>query len=339
MSTYIGAIDQGTTSTRFIVFDRAGRIVSVAQKEHEQIYPAAGMGGARRQRDLAAHARGHRRGHGAARPAGQRPGGHRHHQPARDHRGVGPQDRRIRCTTHWSGRTRALTADGSGTGPARRTRPLPRQDRPAAGHLLQRAQNPLDSGQRPGRSRSARSRRRPVRQYRLVPVVESHRRRAAIHITDCTNASRTQLMNLETLDWDDELLDAFRRSARRCCRSIVSSSEVYGAATLESLKGVPIAGILGDQQAALVGQTCFQPGEAKNTYGTGCFLLMNTGDEAGALAAFGLLTTVAYRFGEAARGLRARRQRRHHRRAGAVDSRQLRADRKELRYRERWRAP
>jgi glycerol kinase len=116
-----------------------------------------------------------------------------------------------------------------------------------------------------------------------------------LHLTDCTNASRTQLMNLETLDWDDDLLAAFR-IPRAMLPRIASSSEVYGNAAIDPVKGVPIAGILGDQQAALVGQTCFVAGEAKNTYGTGCFLLMNTGTKP-THSKHGMLTTVGYRFG------------------------------------------
>ncbi len=104
-------------------------------------------------------------------------------------------------------------------------------------------------------------------------------------------------MNLRTLDWDPELLSAFG-IPRQILPQIRSSSEVYGEATLDAVKGVPVAGILGDQQAALVGQTCFAAGEAKNTYGTGCFLLMNTG-EAIVPSKFGLLTTVAFRLGTA----------------------------------------
>jgi len=120
------------------------------------------------------------------------------------------------------------------------------------------------------------------------------------HVTDVTNASRTQLMDLKTLDWDEELLGAFE-IPRAILPAIRSSSEIYGEAKLRAVAGVPIAGILGDQQAALVGQTCFRPGEVKNTYGTGCFLLMNTGERMVA-SNFGLLTTVAYKFGgEAAR--------------------------------------
>ena len=103
-------------------------------------------------------------------------------------------------------------------------------------------------------------------------------------------------MNLATLDWDDELLQLIG-VPRQILPRIAASSEVYGNATLDSLKGVPVAGILGDQQAALVGQTCFRSGEAKNTYGTGCFLLMNTGEKP-VQSKFGLLTTVAYRLGK-----------------------------------------
>ena len=102
-------------------------------------------------------------------------------------------------------------------------------------------------------------------------------------------------MHLDRLDWDEELLAAFT-IPRAMLPGIRSSSERYGTATAEPIGGVPIAGILGDQQAALVGQTCFRPGEAKNTYGTGCFLLLNTGTVA-VRSTHGLLTTVAYRFG------------------------------------------
>jgi glycerol kinase len=118
-----------------------------------------------------------------------------------------------------------------------------------------------------------------------------------VHVTDVTNASRTQLLNLKTLDWDSTLLQAFEIPAN-ILATVKSSSEVYGDATVPALKGVPIAGILGDQQAALAGQACYLPGEAKNTYGTGCFLLMNTGERI-VPSACGLLTTVAYKFGSA----------------------------------------
>jgi glycerol kinase len=102
-------------------------------------------------------------------------------------------------------------------------------------------------------------------------------------------------MNLHSLQWDPEILEDFSIPIRMLPK-IVSSSEVYGTAKLPAVGGVAIAGVLGDQQAALVGQACFKPGEAKNTYGTGCFMLMNTGEKP-VLSKFGLLTTVAYKFG------------------------------------------
>ncbi|MGH2513085.1 MAG: FGGY family carbohydrate kinase, partial [Candidatus Limnocylindrales bacterium] len=120
-----------------------------------------------------------------------------------------------------------------------------------------------------------------------------------VHVTDVTNASRTLLMNLRTLAWDAELLALLGVPAAILPR-IGSSSEVYGQVhpdALAELGGVPIAGDLGDQQAALFGQTCFAAGEAKNTYGTGCFLLLNTGPRPVASTS-GLITTVAYRLGD-----------------------------------------
>ena len=115
------------------------------------------------------------------------------------------------------------------------------------------------------------------------------------HITDVTNASRTQLMNLQTLAWDEEILRLF--DIPRACLPEIGRRARSMARPTDDLAGVPIAGILGDQQAALVGQACFQQGEAKNTYGTGCFMLMNTG-ETPYPSKCGLLTTVGYRFGQ-----------------------------------------
>ena len=117
------------------------------------------------------------------------------------------------------------------------------------------------------------------------------------HVTDVTNASRTMLMNLKTLDWDASMLKALD-VPRAMLPEIRSSSEVYGEARLDALRGVPVAGILGDQQAALFGQTCFGKGEAKNTYGTGCFMLLNTGAEP-VISKNGLLTTLGYKLGDA----------------------------------------
>ena len=116
------------------------------------------------------------------------------------------------------------------------------------------------------------------------------------HITDVTNASRTQLFDLESCSWKDDLLRTFG-IPKSILPRICSSSDTYGTVCHNTLDGVPLAGILGDQQAALVGQTCFTPGEAKNTYGTGCFLLLNTGTQK-VTSKHGLLTTVAYKLGK-----------------------------------------
>ncbi|KAJ3315891.1 hypothetical protein HDV04_000098 [Boothiomyces sp. JEL0838] len=116
-----------------------------------------------------------------------------------------------------------------------------------------------------------------------------------VHATDVTNASRTMLMDLETLQWDDEICQFFEIN-KSCLPAIKSSSEVYGNVAAGPLEGVPISGILGDQQSALVGQLCFKQGQLKNTYGTGCFMLCNTGSKP-VVSTHGLLTTVGYKLG------------------------------------------
>lgn len=296
MSTYIGAIDQGTTSTRFIVFDRAGRIVSVSQKEHEQIFPQPGwvehdaneiwrrteevIDAAMKQKglrpsDLAAIGITNQR---ETTVVWDRKSGHPVYnalvwQDTRvdsyvnelSRRGVGDRVREktgLPLATYFSGLKIRWVLDNV---PGAR-------ERASAGEILF---GNIDS-------------------FLLWNLTGGPR--GGTHVTDCTNASRTQLMNLETLQWDDELLDLIG-VPRQMMPKIGASSEVYGNVALDSLRGVPIAGILGDQQAALVGQTCFQSGEAKNTYGTGCFLLMNTGEKP-VHSKFGLLTTVAYRLGK-----------------------------------------
>uniref|UniRef100_A0A4W5LGU3 Probable glycerol kinase n=1 Tax=Hucho hucho TaxID=62062 RepID=A0A4W5LGU3_9TELE len=117
-----------------------------------------------------------------------------------------------------------------------------------------------------------------------------------VHITDVTNASRTMLFNIHTLDWDPELCKYFD-VPMEILPQVKSSSEIYGSVNSGSLAGVPISGCLGDQSAALVGQMCFQDGQAKNTYGTGCFLLRNTGIKP-VMSEHGLLTTLAYKLGK-----------------------------------------
>jgi glycerol kinase len=284
MSDFIGAIDQGTTSTRFIVFDRAGRIVSSAQKEHQQIYPQSGWVEHNpdeiweRTQEVIAEAMSQR---------GLTPS---------DLAAVGITNQR-ETTVIWDRQT----------------------GRPVANALVwqdMRVGEDVSAFSRDGGADRFRDKTGlPVSTYfsslkirwllENVPGVREQdilfgnidsflvwHLTGGLHVTDCTNASRTQLMNLKTLDWDDALLDAFN-IPRRILPKICSSSQVYGVATLEAIRGVPVAGILGDQQAALVGQTCFAAGEAKNTYGTGCFLLMNTGTEI-VHSKCGLLTTVAY---------------------------------------------
>jgi glycerol kinase len=296
MSNYIGAIDQGTTSTRFIVFDRSGRIVSVAQKEHEQIFPQAGWV----EHDAAEI---WRRTHEVIAEALNQRG-----LKARDLAAIGITNQR-ETTVVWNRKTGQPVYNA-----------VVWQDTRVDGYVSELAH---DGGLDQFRAKTG----LPLATYFsglkirwILDNVAGVRERAAagdvlfgnvdsflvwnltggprggLHITDCTNASRTQLMNLETLDWDPELLDIFGVPVQMLPK-ILPSSQVYGTATLESLQGVPVAGILGDQQAALVGQTCFRPGEAKNTYGTGCFLLMNTGDKP-VQSKYGLLTTVAYRMGD-----------------------------------------
>jgi glycerol kinase len=295
---YIGAIDQGTTSTRFIVFDRSGSILSAAQKEHEQIYPKPGWVEHdpeeiwRTTQDVivaAMEAKGLR---------------------ANDLAAIGIANQR-ETTILWSRLTGEPVCNA-----------LVWQDTRVADDV---AEFSSEGGQNRFRKQTG----LPLASYFsglkirwILNNVAGVRERAeagevlfgnvdtylvwkltggpegGAHVTDVTNASRTQLLNLKTLAWDDEILSAYG-IPENILPQIRSSSEVYGSAQLPAIKHVPIAGILGDQQAALFGQTCFLPGEAKNTYGTGCFLLMNTGDQP-VQSSCGLLTTVAYKLGNKA---------------------------------------
>ena len=296
MASYIGAIDQGTTSTRFIVFDRGGRVVAIAQKEHEQIYPRPGWVEHnaeeiwQRTREVIADAT----AKGGIRPA--------------DLAAIGITNQR-ETTVVWNRRTGKSVANA-----------LVWQDTRVADYVAELSK----SG---GQDRFREKTGLPLTTYFsglkirwILEHVKGVRELAeagdvlfgtidsflvwhltggptgGIHITDVTNASRTQLMDLKTLSWDREILATFGIPDAMLPR-IRSSSEVYAHAKVRGLRDVAIAGILGDQQAALVGQTCFRPGEAKNTYGTGCFLLMNTGERA-FHSSYGLLTTLAYKLGD-----------------------------------------
>lgn len=295
MSVYLGAIDQGTTSTRFIVFDKTGRIVSVAQKAHEQIFPKPGWVEHdpeelwRRTQEVISE---------AMLESGLRPN---------DLAAIGITNQR-ETTILWNRKTgkpvynalvwqdtRVEDAVAKFSRDGGQDRLRPQTGLPLATYFSGlKIRWVLDNV--PG-----------IRDLAeagdvLFGNVDSFLvwkltggAQGGIHITDVTNASRTQLLNLQTLGWDKEILRLFE-IPERMLPEIRSSSEVYGSAQIAPVKDVPIAGILGDQQAALFGQTCFQPGEAKNTYGTGCFLLMNTGSEL-VRSEHGLLTTVAYKIG------------------------------------------
>jgi glycerol kinase len=292
MADYIGAIDQGTTSTRFMIFDRAGAIVACAQKEHQQIYPRAGWVEHDPEEIW------FRTGQvvdEAMRSSGLAPG---------DLAAIGIANQR-ETTVVWdreTGRpvtnalvwqdTRVAEAVSEFARVGGPDRFRAKTGLPLATYFSAlKIRWILDNV--PGIRERAEA--GGVLFGNIDTYLAWHLTGGALHVTDCTNASRTQLMDLATLDWDPELLSAFG-IPRAMLPEIRSSSEVYGSATLEAIRGVPIAGILGDQQAALVGQACFRPGEAKNTYGTGCFLLMNTGAKA-VQSKCGLLTTVAFRMG------------------------------------------
>ncbi len=293
MAQYAAAIDQGTTSTRFMVFDHGGQVVSVDQKEHEQIYPKPGWV---------------------------------------EHDANEIWERTQEMVKAGVGKTQASDIAAVGVTNQRETTVV--WDR-STGQPVHNAivwqdtrtdqicnELSADGGQDRFRAKTG----LPIATYFSGPKikwildnVDGARAKAesgdvvfgnidtwviwqltggsdgGAHVTDVTNASRTMMMNLETLDWDDEILEILG-VPRAMLPEIRASSEVYGEAKGD-LAGIPVAGDLGDQQAALFGQTCFAVGEAKNTYGTGNFLLLNTGNEA-VQSKSGLLTTLAYKIGD-----------------------------------------
>jgi glycerol kinase len=292
----LGAIDQGTSSTRFIVFDDSSRIVAVSQMEHAQIYPQPGwvehdpLEIWRNTEAVVA---------GAMRSAQLEP---------KDLAAIGITNQR-ETTVVWDRRSGAPLYNALVWQDTRVAEAIPRF---VGSHGVEffrsRTGLPLSSYFSSLKIRWILDHVPDARQLaergdalfgNIDTFLVWHLTggpHGGLHVTDVTNASRTQLMNLQTLDWDPDLLAAFD-IPRAMLPVIRSSSEQYAPAAPEPIRGVPIAGILGDQQAALVGQACFRPGEAKNTYGTGCFLLMNTGESA-VQSRFGLLTTVAYRLGD-----------------------------------------
>jgi glycerol kinase len=299
MANYIGAIDQGTTSSRFMVFDRSGRIISAAQKEHAQIYPRPGwvehdpaeiwrrVGEVIRDAmDAAMEARG-------LKPS--------------DLSGIGITNQR-ETTVVWNRKTGQAICNAIVWQDTRVSDAVAEftarggQDRYRVTTGLPLATYFSGLKLRWILNNVAGARAAAVAGDLLFGNIDTFLIwnltggvNGGVHVTDVSNASRTQLMNLETLNWDNGILADFDIPASLLPR-IASSSEVYGTAVQCPIRDVPIAGDLGDQQAALFGQACFQPGEAKNTYGTGCFMLMNTGTKI-VPSRCGLLTTLAYKLG------------------------------------------
>ncbi|GAA3847836.1 MULTISPECIES: glycerol kinase GlpK [Amycolatopsis] len=297
MASYVAAIDQGTTSTRAMIFDHSGRVVAVEQREHEQIFPQAGWvehnaeeiwentravtAGALAKADL----------------------------QAGDIAAVGITNQRETALV-WDRKTGKPVYNAIVWQDTRTDRIVDQLGELGGGQERYRPKTGL-----------------PLATYFSGPKVkwildnvEGARERAeagdlvfgnmdtwtvwnmtggpdgGVHVTDPTNASRTLLMDLDTLSWDEEIA-ADMGIPMSMLPEIRSSSEEYGKVRPRGvLSGVPIAGILGDQQAATFGQACLSPGEAKNTYGTGNFVLLNTGTEK-VMSENGLLTTVCYKIG------------------------------------------
>ncbi|MCI8477893.1 MAG: glycerol kinase GlpK [Oscillospiraceae bacterium] len=287
MGRYILALDQGTTSSRAILFDHEQNILGISQKEFTQIYPRQGWV----EHDaMEIWSSQYAVMMEVIAQSGVQPG---------EIDGIGITNQR-ETTVIWDRETGRPICNAI-VWQCRRTAEL--VDRLLADGLGGHIQ--AVTGLVPDAYFSATkikwildhvegARERARRGELLFGTVESwlvwKLTGGAVHVTDYTNASRTMLYNIHTLDWDDTLLKALD-IPREMLPQVRSSSEIYGETEIQGVK-VPIAGMAGDQQAALFGQTCFQPGDAKNTYGTGCFLLMNTGKKP-CQSSHGLLTTIA----------------------------------------------
>ncbi|MEU0256050.1 glycerol kinase GlpK [Streptomyces sp. NPDC006184] len=291
---YVMSIDQGTNSTRCILFDHRGRLVSVAQREHQQHFPRPGWV----EHDAVEIWQNLRR----VVPEALSDAGVEAGQVA----ALGVANQR-ETTVLWDRRTgaplrRAIVWQDTRTGPL--VEDL--RKHPGEAFFLDRCGVPPSTYFSALRIRWLFDNVKGVEQRArdgevLFGTMESWLiwnltggAGSGLHLTDVTNASRTMLMNIRTLAWDEELLDFFG-VPRPMLPEIRSSVEAYGEAR-SVLPGIRITAALGDQQAALFGQTCFSPGEAKCTYGTGGFLLLNTGGDP-VRSRHGLLTTVAYRIG------------------------------------------
>jgi len=300
MAKYVGAVDQGTTSNRFIIFDHGGQIVAVSQKEHEQIFPQPGwvehnpLEIWQNTEEVIQGALGKAKFSGS------------------DLAAVGITNQR-ETTVIWD-KTTGRPFMNAIVWQCTRTDEICRE-------LIR------EHGQDGFRDTTG----LPIATYFSGPKIKwildhvTEARTAAdnnqaffgtmetwliwwltggpnggSHVTDVTNASRTMLMNLKSLQWDEEILKTLGIPRQILPRIVPSSdSGTWGATRKDGPLNatVPVCGALGDQQAALLGQTCFNEGEAKNTYGTGCFLLLNTGHKP-VISSQGLLTTVGYQINE-----------------------------------------
>ena len=292
MADFVGAIDQGTTSTRFMIFDHSGAVVATAQKEHEQIYPQPGWV---------------------------------EHDPLE----IWQRTQEVISEALAAANSQASNLAAIGITNQRETTVVwdKQSGEPLHNALVwqdTRTDKIIEElAEEKGQDRFREKVGLPLATYFsgpkltwLLENVEGLRSKAeagealfgtidtwltwnltdGLHVTDVSNASRTMLMNLEQLTWDKEILDEMGIPAAMLPEIQASSSaSAFGTTKADGPFGgdVPITGILGDQHAALFGQTCFTPGDGKNTYGTGCFLLLNTGEEF-VQSKNGLLTTLAY---------------------------------------------
>ncbi|OZJ05484.1 hypothetical protein BZG36_01623 [Bifiguratus adelaidae] len=300
MPIYVGSIDQGTTSSRFLIFDQMGRLVISHQLEFDQIYPHPGwiehdpmqllnsvntcIAEALRKFGLMGY-------------------------EAQDIKAIGITNQRetTLCWDRTTGKPLHNAIVWSDVRTHETVRKLSKLSDKGVNAVKDLCGLPITT------YFSAVKMRWMVDNSEIVATAVQEGRamfgtvdswliynltggvHGGIHVTDVTNASRTMFMNIKTLKWDEDCLKFFNLPSD-ILPNIVSSAELYGNVSNGPLEGVPITGCLGDQQAALVGQKCFTKGEAKNTYGTGAFLLFNTGEEA-VISSHGLLTTVGYQFG------------------------------------------
>ena len=294
MSKYIAAIDQGTTSTRCMIFDQGGNVIAASQKEHQQIYPKPGwvehdaLEIWQRTQEVITDAM------------------QKANLSASDILAVGITNQRetrvvwdretgkpVYNAIVWQDtRTDSIINELASTGGQDRFRA--RTGLPLASYFSGPKIKWILDNVKEAREKAE---NRDV----LFGNIDTWLiwNLTGQHMTDVTNASRTMLMDLNTLDWDEELLSLLG-IPRAMLPEIRSSSEIYGSireGSCPPLESVPVAGDLGDQHAALFGQTCFDPGEAKNTYGTGCFMLLNTGEKP-MPSSSGLLTTLGYKIGD-----------------------------------------